>query len=247
MAGESSHPSAGADFSRGHGGIVRRRSIGPLAGKRWTLKPLRNADVLQQHIYERLLGPDLTLRQAALQAAGEQVLNLWKATGELSRWLTGLLSDAQRQGRIHFDKNARRWSGEQLCLPEQVLSWDVIDAGWQSSVRVSGIADSLWKNPETGRWCVVEYKLGRGRREVDIAQVCLYHEMLAASGLADANGAVALIAFKPEREETFIAGADLVEVKAELKRLIGRLAGVTGGSHPVVPPVSDEAAEAGRS
>ncbi len=113
-------------------------------------------------------------------------------------------------------------------------------------MRVSGIADSLWKNPETGRWCVVEYKLGRGRREVDIAQVCLYHEMLAASGLADANGAVALIAFKPEREETIFAGADLVEVKTELKRLIGRLAGVTGGTQPVLPPLSDEAAQAGR-
>ena len=210
---------------------------------------LGDAHALEEHIYERLLGPRLTARQAGMGEAGEQVLGLWKATRELSQWLTALLSDAQRSGRIHFDKATRQWNGDsQLCLPEQVLAWDVCEPGWQAPVRVSGIADSLWKNPATGRWCVVEYKLGRGALQIDVAQVCLYREMLTASGLADENGAVALVAFKPEREETFFTSAQLSPAKAELCKLIGHLAGVSGATTPLeLPPeVSDEAAMAGQ-
>jgi len=191
-----------------------------------------------------LLGPRLTARQAGLREAGEQVLGLWRASGALSQWLAGMLSEAQQSGRIRFDKATRQWVGDQqFCLPEQVLTWDVCEPGWQATVRVSGIADSLWKNPATGRWCVVEYKLGRGMRQIDIAQVCLYHEMLAAAGLADEDGAVALVAFKPEREETFFRSAELQTVKAELRRLIGRLAGVSGDGAIVEqsPEVSGEA------
>jgi hypothetical protein len=207
-----------------------------------------DAHALEEHIYEKLLGPRLTARQAGLREAGEQVLGLWKATGELSRWLAGLLSEAQHSGRIRFDKATRQWAGDQqFCLPEQVLTWDVCDSGWQATVRVSGIADSLWKNPATGRWCVVEYKLGRGMRQIDMAQVCLYHEMLAAASLADVDGAVALVAFKPEREETFFRSAELQTVKTGLRRLIGRLAGVSGDGAIVEqsPEVSGEAAQMG--
>lgn len=246
--GESSNPLLGQMF---HEAVAEL--LGDDAALRWQdsldEETVGNAVALQEHIYEKLLGPKLTARQAALQEAGEQILSLWKATAELSRWLSNLLTDAQRQGRIRFDKATRQWTGEPLCLPEQVLTWDVMEQGWQAPVRVSGIADSLWKNPGTGRWCVVEYKLGKGRREVDIAQVCLYHEMLAASGMADQNGAVALVAFKPEREETFFSGSDLKEVKTTLRHLIGSLAGVTGGDNPVVaatPETSDEAAIAGQ-
>lgn len=208
-----------------------------------------SGSALEEHIYERLIGPRLTARQAALREAGEQVLALWKAVGEFSRWLTRLLSDAQKTGRIRFDKETRRWIGDlQFCLPEQVLTWDVSEPGWRSAVRVSGIADSLWKNPTTGRWCVVEYKIGKGARVLDLAQVCLYHEMLAASGMAEKDGAVALIAFKPELEESFFQSAELSVVKGKLRRLIGSLAGVSGNGKAAETPaeVSDEAAFAGR-
>jgi len=241
--GESSNPLLGQIFHE-----ATAELLGDDPALRWQgaldEETLGDAAVLQEHIYEKLLGPKLTGRQGALHEAGGELLALWKAADELSRWLSSLLTDAQRQGRIRFDKKARQWTGDPLCLPEQSLTWDVIEPSWQAPVRVSGIADSLWKNPATGRWCVVEYKLGRGSRQVDIAQVCLYHEMLAASGMADQDGAVALIAFKPEREETFFQGADLLEVKTELRRLIGSLAGVTGGVNPVVPPVSDEVSAA---
>jgi S-DNA-T family DNA segregation ATPase FtsK/SpoIIIE len=246
--GETSSPLLGQIFHE-----VTAELLGDDTSNQWQAaldqETVSNSAVLDEHIYERLLGPRLTARQAALQEAGEQVLGLWRAVRELSRWLTNLLSDAQKTGRIQFDKEKRQWMGDQqFCLPEQVLTWDVCEPGWQAPVRVSGIADSLWKNPLTGRWCVVEYKLGKGMREIDLAQVCLYHEMLAASGLADESGAVALIAFKPEREETFFQSAELTVVKAELRKLIGSLAGVSGNGRTVATPpeVSEEASLAGR-
>jgi S-DNA-T family DNA segregation ATPase FtsK/SpoIIIE len=247
-AGETSSPLLGQIFHE-----ITAELLGDDKSRQWQSAlddgTAGNAQALEEHIYERLLGPRLTARQAGLREAGDQVLGLWKATVELSRWLTDLLSDAQRSERIRFDKATRQWTGEpQLCLPEQVLTWDVCEPGWQAPVRVSGIADSLWKNPTTGRWCVVEYKLGRGARHIDLAQVCLYYEMLAACGFGDENGAVALVAFKPEREETFFTSAELSSVKAELRKLIGHLAGVSAGSAPLwLPPeVSDEAATAGQ-
>ena len=246
--GEASNPLLGQIFHE-----ATAELLGDDPALRWQevidQETLGNAEVLQEHIYEKLLGPRLAARQGALHNAGEQLIALWKATGELSRWLTGLITDAQRHSRIRFDKDKRLWIGDPLCLPEQSLTWDVIEPGWQAPVRVSGIADSLWKNPATGRWCVVEYKLGRGSREIDLAQVCLYHEMLTASGMSDQNGAVALVAFKPEREETFFASSDLTEVKVELRHLIGSLAGVTGSDHLAAAPTresGDEAAAAGR-
>jgi hypothetical protein len=246
--GEASNPLLGQMF---HETIAEL--LGDDKASQWqaTLdqETVSSSSALEEHIYERLIGPRLTARQGALQEAGEQVLALWKAVGEFSRWLTRLLSDAEKTGRIQFDRETRQWTGDlQFCLPEQVLTWDVCERGWQAAVRVSGIADSLWKNPATGRWCVVEYKLGRGMYKIDLAQVCLYHEMLTAAGLADTSGAVALIAFKPELEETFFQSDELNVVKAELRQLIGSLAGVSGnGKAAVTPPeVGDEAAFAGR-
>ena len=231
-SGETSSPLLGQMFHE-----TAAELLGDDKSNQWQAaldqETIADAHSLNEHIYEKLLGPRLTSRQASLNEAGEQVLGLWKATSEFSQWIATLLNAAFHAGRIQFDKVTRQWTGDPLCLPEQVLTWDVFEPGWQAPVRVSGIADSLWKNPATGRWCVVEYKLGRGAREVDLAQVCLYHEMLIASGLADENGAVALIAFKPEREEVFFSSSELHVVKAGLRQLIGRLAGVTNG---VVPP-----------
>jgi hypothetical protein len=123
-----------------------------------------NSKALDEHIYEKLLGPRLTARQAALHESGEQLQ------------LTSLLACALRTGRIQFEVVTRQ------------------------------------------------------------------------SGLADENGAVALVAFKPEREETFFQSAELNVVKKVLRQLIGSLAGVSRDAAGVAsaPEVNDEAALAGR-
>ncbi len=194
-----------------------------------TPETLSGGHKLLEHVYDKLLGPRLTAYQASLQEAGAQVLSLWEAVQQMSAWLTALLEAAARDNLIGFDRATQRWSGvERLCVVEQPLTWTLEDSTWSGPVQVSGVADALWRNPQTGNWCVVEYKIGRTAPEADAAQACLYHEMLLESGLVDTKspGAMAVVAFLPGREEHFFEGPKLQAAQKELRKLIGRLAGV---------------------
>jgi S-DNA-T family DNA segregation ATPase FtsK/SpoIIIE len=189
-----------------------------------------------EHIYEKLLGPRLTEHLAVLQDAGLPVLNLWQSTRHLGEWLAGLIEAASRDGVIHFDRTTQQWANaEQFCVTEQSLQWTVSEPNWARPVRITGIADALWRNPRTGNWCVVEYKLGRTVPAADAAQACLYHQMLQASGLVEvrAPGAIALISFLPQLEERIFEGPKLAAAQRELRALIGRLAGVLPGQRPL--------------
>ncbi len=86
---------------------------------------------------------------------------------------------------------------------------EVKEPHWTAPFRVFGVADAVWKDSESGRWCVFEYKLGKPRPEADLAQACLYHCALTASGLASAGGALAVISFEPELTERLYQGAEL--------------------------------------
>jgi len=66
-------------------------------------------------------------------------------------------------------------------------------------VRIEGRADGVLRKPGTGEWCVVEYKLGTGAPEADIAQAIMYQMML--SGEDTAGGSVALVQFHPQLSE----------------------------------------------
>jgi hypothetical protein len=188
------------------------------------------------HIYEKLLGPRLTERQAALQDSGAQVLNLWQSIRNMSEWVASLIEAAQRDGLIAFDRSTQRWTNaEQFCSAEQSLLWTLREPGWSKPVRIGGVADALWRNPRTGNWCVVEYKVGRTAPEADLAQACLYHQMLQASGLVapKSAGSVAVISFLPRLEERLYEGPKLEAAQLELRALIGRLAGVLPGQTPL--------------
>ncbi len=114
-------------------------------------------------------------------------------------------------GTIRYDHPRRTWLERMLCQPELELQWEVKEPHWTAPVRVFGVADSLWKNPESGRWCVLEFKLGKPRREADLAQACLYHNALSASGLATSDGALAVMTFGPELRERFYRSAELAK------------------------------------
>ncbi len=203
---------------------------------------LGDAPRLAIHTYEKLLGPRLTDAQASLRECGAETLALWEATQAMCSWLCRLLEAAVERRLIHFDPRTRAWAGsEGLCRPEYPLQWEVCEPGWSAPVLVSGVADALWHNPASGRWCVVEYKLGPGRPEADLAQACLYHAMLPASGLAPADGALAVLTFRPELAERFYPGAELDAAQAALRALIGRLAGVLPEAHSKAAPKSEEA------
>jgi hypothetical protein len=203
---------------------------------------LADAPRLARHAYDNLLGPRLTEMQASLRESGAEAMSLWEAVLAACGWLCRFLTAAEQHGTIRYDHQQRAWSGaEQLCQPELELQWEVKEPHWTAPVRVFGVADALWKNPESGRWCVLEYKIGRARPEADLAQACLYHCALSASGLSTSDGALAVMTFGPELRERFYRSAELSEAQSALRALIGRMANVLPEEAPLpVPAVSDQ-------
>ena len=99
--------------------------------------------------------------------------------------------------------------------------------GWSRSVRVVGTADAVWRKPLSGGWCVVEYKLGLTSPEADLCQACLYYEMLSEYNSGRGEGALAIVRFQPQRNETFYPSRDLETRREWLVQLIGWVAGVS--------------------
>jgi len=175
-------------------------------------------------------------------------MELWEAVQATCVWLCRLLTAAEQRGIIRYDHRQRAWLGaDRLCQPELELQWEVKEPHWVAAVRVFGVADSVWKNPETGRWCLLEYKLGKPRPEADLAQACLYHSMLSANGLSNDDGALAVIHFEPELKERFYQSAELAEAQSALRALIGRLAHVLPeDAVPAFPAVNQQHVALGR-
>ncbi|MGP8247699.1 MAG: FtsK/SpoIIIE domain-containing protein [Bryobacteraceae bacterium] len=206
---------------------------------------------LCDHIYRLLLGPRIEANHAALQTATREVLDLWKSLEELAQWLTGILHEAWRRGA--FSVSADSGSADLSISAEEPLSWRLREPGWTDSVQISGVPDAVFRLPGGDRWCVAELKTGQSAPEADLAQACLYHQMLAAGERTP--GSLALIRFHPQLEQKVFAPRELKPVEARLKALIGRLAGVLPGPRPATPsrpavaepaPAKLEYAELGR-
>ena len=199
----------------------------------------QDAARLAAHTYEMLLGPRLNSAQASLRECGSEALGLWQATQSMCAWLCRMLESAVERGVIQYDPQTRAWMGsENLCRPEHPLLWELHEPGWTAPVQISGVADAVLRDPASGRWCVLEYKLGQGHAEADLAQACLYHAMLTASDWAPAGGALAVFSFRPELEERFYSSSELHEAQAALRNLIGRLAGVLSEQAYQQPPAA---------
>jgi len=179
---------------------------------------------LREHIYRLLLGPRLQANQAALQTATREVLDLWQSLEALAQWLAEILHEAWKRGLRDSPVSA-----------EEALAWELREPGWSDAVRVSGVADAVFRLPGSDRWCVAELKTGQSAPEADLAQACLYHQMLTSAERS--AGSLALVRFRPKLEQRVFAASELKAVEAPLKALIGRLAGVLPGEpHPAAPP-----------
>lgn len=172
---------------------------------------LDNWRALRRHAYERLLGPRLLVEQAALAESGREVLLLWKAVTEFCQWLSGLLQAAGESGWLE----AKDWLAAEMPL-ERTFQ----EPGWSRLVRVRGVADALLRDPRSGRWCVIEFKLGEAAEAIDLGQAALYQMLLGAGDLA-------LVRFVPARREVVLSADDLAPARRKLLDLIGRLCGVT--------------------
>lgn len=182
---------------------------------------------LINHAYQKLIGPRLRQHQADLNLTPELVLTFWDAAQELCRWLAELLWQANERGA--------KLDGT-LITAEQPLRWELRDDGWSDAVALTGVADAICRVPDKPDWCLIELKTGRTAPEADLAQACLYHQMLAASGI-QANGALALVSFQPSRHEQLFTAEKLDTAHRSLRALIGKMAGVLPGQiKPSLPP-----------
>ncbi|MEZ5354983.1 MAG: FtsK/SpoIIIE domain-containing protein [Bryobacteraceae bacterium] len=207
--GEPSTAMLGSLFHRSF-----RVLMGPDPLRNWqaVLDPddVNHPDRLAAHVYETILGPRLRESQASLHGSASQVLSLWEATGHLCGWVCQMLANGMK------DRDA-------LSVEEQ-LEWRIEDPSWPAPVLVTGAVDAVWRNPASRRWCVIDLKLGAGAPEADLAQLCLYHEMLRARP-EEGLGEIGLFHFRPALERSTLSEEQIAPVRPKLVALIGRIAG----------------------
>ena len=179
--------------------------------------------LIEEHLYQRIIGPILGRERVHLKDATLQVVAFWQAAKAMNCWVVNLLWTA-RKG----EKSGKRPAINLLVSPEEPLSMRIQEAHWTDSVVLTGIADLVLRIPGKDTWCIVELKLGKGCPEADLAQACLYHQILSSSERS-ASSAMALIAFRPEKEERLFEAANLHAAQKRLKSLIGSMAGVIPG------------------
>ena len=191
---------------------------------------------LREHVYRMLIGPRLQANHAVLQQASKEVTVLWSALEAFTEWGAELLHRAWR-GR-NSASGAPADPGKvgpaaidlfgSLISVEQTLTWTIREPGWTDSVIVTGITDVICRIPETDSWCVAEFRTGDMAPEADVAQACLYHQMLTASEAVP--GSLVLVYFTPAIHEHVFTPEDLRAMEARLgtrlKTVIGRMAGV---------------------
>lgn len=200
---------------------------GEAAWHRWfdagRLEAGNAAEAYAKALYENFLGVLLTAERAAFEENPEAVVRLWNGVRRFAGWLTGMLRECRRCGMIEWD-GSRGWRGaEELARTEVPVAWRLERPEWRAAVEVRGTLDALFRDPASGRWAVIEWKLSPASPEADLAQLCLYHRMLEES---EAGGAAALVSFDPEPRQTVWEAAQMAEAQRRLEELIGRLAGV---------------------
>jgi DNA segregation ATPase FtsK/SpoIIIE, S-DNA-T family len=192
---------------------------------------------LREHAYETIIGPYLRQNQAALQSCSQRVVTMWEATGHLCEFVCRLLTTSFREGTLRFDPDTHEWRGADQFSAEEELSWLVEDDDWTAPVLVSGIVDAVWRNPSSKRWCALELKLGAGAGEADLAQLCLYHEMLRSQETEGA-GQISLFHFQPTLTSSTLTAEQIEPVQSKLRALVGRIAGVSVRSSHSAPTLA---------
>jgi DNA segregation ATPase FtsK/SpoIIIE, S-DNA-T family len=185
--------------------------------------PKRRAEQLLEHTWQRLLGPRLRQNAASLQASSAQVLVLWRATQNLTRWLGDIVFELLEQ------RPEMRGSWQELAKlleAEVSLTCELRENNWTESVKLVGVADSVLRIPQRAGYCAIELKLGQAMPVVDLGQAALYHMILGRSVPGARRSALALMRFSPGLEEHLIESTALVEAEKRLIDLIGQLAGV---------------------
>ncbi len=176
---------------------------------------------LLDHAYLQLIAPRLQAHAAELDTAGEQICLFWEAVQNLCGWIAERLWAAYESTR-HFPKQELL---EAFELPQEV---ELKETAWKDSVRITEIADAVWRAPDRPIWCMVELSFNQESAAADYAnRANLYHLVLRNAQTKRAlAGQVAVITFAPEPRIQLFETAELEKGQKELTAKIGQLAGV---------------------
>jgi S-DNA-T family DNA segregation ATPase FtsK/SpoIIIE len=234
--GESSTPLLGRLF---------HETFGLLTGpdqKVNLVRPLEKSDrdlqswemALTEHAYLWCVGPQLLKHQSELQTSSKEVLSYWKAVERLCKWLCDVL--IRQSEPAQAIEELRRYI---FADNEVEYEIELSDMNWLDTVVLQGRIDAILRQPATGRLCAVEIKLGHTHPEADLAQACLYHMLLVRNDRTVEQNDLALWTFQPEEKEQVWKAQQLREAQAQLKKLIGTLAGVDKPAKTVSSTPSD--------
>lgn len=186
------------------------------------VRALERADATQEswrhelaaHAYAWHVAPRLEEHQSELQGEATAVASYWEAVRNLTSWLVELVWEQRAAGRTIAEARAMVF-----VESEREINKELTDETWTAPVHVTGRADALLRQPQTGALCALELKSGRTAPEADACQAAMYRLLLGSDD-------VALLSFKPELHEQRFASDQLLDAQTKLKALIGRLAGV---------------------
>lgn len=181
---------------------------------------------LLDHTYQLLVGPRLAQNRAYLQNTTEAVLAFWEAVQKLCDWLTDVVWTATENHAL-----LPAWDAlAPLFHAEVELSCELTHEDWREPVRLTGVADGLLREPQSGAFCAIELELGKMQPAFDLGQAALYHLILTRSSLhtpaARQPTSLVLERFTPERQEIVLDADMVAPAEAFLMNLIGQLAGV---------------------
>ena len=168
-------------------------------------------------VYRGMVGPTLERQRATLTQLPEEVATFWDATIRLCDWLAGLLLAVHRK---HGSLDAAR----DLVDCERQLRTELREPSWADSVILSGPADVVLRGADATDWCVVMLRTGEGAAQAGVALAALYKLLLAAPETAGAEPRI--VSFTPEIDEQRVGAAELQAAEDQLKKAIGRLAGL---------------------
>ena len=250
--GSPSTAMLGSWFHQWLGGLIGDSSpAGPLARLAELDKDLELwKETLVADAYARFLGPRLTRHQAVLHGHSLEVMSLWRAMQEACGWLAELVWNVRPKNASRRSEQQAAWhAAADWFETEEPLSCELREPGWSDSVRLVGVADAVVRLSNTDHWCAIEFKLGQTSPAVDLGQACLYHTMLSAASngraVASDDGTLALLSFRPERNEQLFTASELKVSRERLVALIGKLAGVDAAqidenrSPPVAAPTQE--------
>lgn len=181
-------------------------------------------EAVQEHLYDRILGPRLAQHHNVLHPLSSQVVSLWQATRGLGNWLVTLAWRAVITQQAA--DRAEAWDRLRKTLKAEVpVEATLTHPDWVEPVRLTGIADLLLRFPGSRRWCAVELKTGSVPEELSVLQACLYQIAIEAEG--PSGGAVSVLHFDGHTADgpTF-RSSDTAKVRDRLHRLIGACAGI---------------------